>query len=140
MTVNQFLLDRYVGKYVSFIIEERKWKDEDKPKSDFHHFDSIYCHEWEERTKYIEKKEYKYLYRQVRTTDKIVNIEHKGHGWVFKTLKGYTFKFNANDELDIIEHTSIPVANEPRSEAQLMREANDRLGKAVFGEINKKKL
>jgi len=103
MTVNQFLYDKYIGKSISFYVDEEKDKEGNIRKEYSRRQDTIFP-KWEHRiwTKKEQGVDKEFWVRDVKITDKIVKITQKSNRWIFETLTGYKFEFFADTELLII--------------------------------------
>ena len=102
LTVNQYLENTYIGKSISFYIQETKFSSGYIRQEYSFRQGNMHFFEWEERFNNGEK----YHFRDVLITDKIVGIKASGRSrvnWIFKTLNGIEFRFYACEKLDIIE-------------------------------------
>jgi hypothetical protein len=87
--------DFFIGKKIEFFIEAR-------------HIDGRVSriHETEGRTKEqtTRKTEYgEYQYIDEKIIDKIIQVEIKGHNWIFHTLEGYKLKRRHFEDVKIVE-------------------------------------
>ncbi len=104
MTVNQFLLDTYIGKNISFVVEETKNIDGTVTKAVSRRQDASLYEEWEHRvwTKDIQSVDKEFWFRDVKITDKVVEIKQKRNYWILTTLHGHQLELSADDELNIV--------------------------------------